>query len=277
MEALFLSARAAWPGVDLAPEVFASYLERRLNAGDDAAQALRQLRVNDLYLACACARGDARALAAFERSFLAPLGATLRRLFGVTPDVVDDVQQQLRQTLLVSDARPPGIEAYSGRGDLRRWLRVIAVREALSIVRKARREVSWDDDDDHPCGALLPVLDLEKQYLKKRYQKELCGAVTDALSNLADRDRVVLRWAYVDGLNIDEIGRLYGVHRATAARWLSRAEQALSTETRAILMKRLAVSAADLHGILAAVGSGLELSLPRVFGRQRSAPRRNSR
>jgi len=66
---------------------------------------------------------------------------------------------------------------------------------------------------------------------------------------------------------------LHRVHRATAARWLSRAEAALSAETRAILMKKLAVSSVDLHGILALIRSGLDLSLSGVFGRARKVQR----
>jgi len=41
----------------------------------------------------------------------------------------------------------------------------------------------------------------------------------------------------------------------------------------AILMKKLAVSSVDLHGILALIRSGLDLSLSGVFGRARKVQR----
>lgn len=269
MESLFQAACATWPEIDLPCEVFASYLRPRLPAGPREA-ALGQLRASDLYLACACSRGDPRALLILERQYIATLDVAVRKLSGATADIVDDVKQELRRGLLVGDARPPGIVKYAGRGGLRRWLRVIAVREAMAVIRRARREVSWEDDHEIAESA---VRDNETQYLEKLYQAEFTGAVTDALGDLAGRDRALLRWSYVDGLSIDEIGRLRCVHRATAARWLCRAEAALSARTRAILMKKFAVSAGDLHGIVALIRSGLELSLSRVFGRVRTAER----
>jgi len=273
MEALIQAARAAWPEIDLAREVFVPYVRQRLAVKENGEAALWQLRASDLYLACACSRGDPRALVIFERQYIGTLDATLRKLSGATHDIVDDVKQELRRTLLVGDARPPGIVEYSGRGGLRSWLRVIAVREAMAMIRKIRREVSWEDDHEVAQPA---VLDLETQYLGKLYQAEFAGAVTDALGDLAGPDRVLLRWSYVDGLSIDEIGRLHRVHRATAARRLSRAEAALSAKTRAILRKKLAVSSAELRAILALIRTGLELSLPRVFGRVRAAGSRGA-
>lgn len=267
MTELVRTARAAWPEVDLAPEVFAPYLRSRLPDAAESELAWSQLQTNDLYLACACARGDPHAIAAFERHCLGALDATLRKVAGVTPDVIDDVKQQLRRSLLVADARPPGILEFSGRGELRRWLRVIAVREALGILQRSRREVPSEQDSLEK--ALLPALDLEKQYLKKLYQKEFTQAVAKALGALSVHDQLLLRQAFVDGLSIDEIGRLYRVHRATAARWLSRAQVALSRQTRVILMQKLAVNPAELHSILRLLRSGLDLSLRLVFARQR--------
>jgi transposase len=36
-----------------------------------------------------------------------------------------------------------------------------------------------------------------------------------------------LRYHHVDGLNIDEIGAIYRVHRVTAFRWLEKAKEQL--------------------------------------------------
>src|SRR5689334_13258114 len=59
-------ARAAWPMVELATEHFVEHLAARLGDADDPELALRAMHTSDLYLACACMRGDAGAVAAFE-------------------------------------------------------------------------------------------------------------------------------------------------------------------------------------------------------------------
>jgi RNA polymerase sigma-70 factor, ECF subfamily len=267
MHELHRAARAAWPGIDLAFEVFARYVSSRLAERGEPEAAARQLRTSDLYLACACSRGDAQAIAAFEHHCLDGLGVTLRKMAGMTPDIAAEVKQVLRLRLLVGDTRPPGILHFSGRGELRRWLRVLAVREALVLTQRARRESPVEEEALEI--ALLPALDLEKEYLKKLYQKEFTHAITDALDTLTPRDQVVLRQVFVDGLNVDELGGLYHVHRATAARWLARAQVALSKRTRAILMRKLAVNPGELISILRLLRSGFELSLRLVFLRQK--------
>jgi len=265
---LLRDAHAAWPGVELAPQVFAGYLSSRLAADSVPALGVRELRTGDLYLACACARSDPKAIAAFERHVLGGLDATLRKLRGMTPDIIDEVKQRLRQRLLVADGRSPRILEYSGRGELRRWLRVIAVRQALAMRQRDGRETPSEGEVLE--RALPATQDLEKDFYKQRYQGEFTHAIGEALSALSVRHQVLLRQAFVDDLSIDELGRLYRVHRATAARWLAHAREALSNQTRAVLMRRLTVSASELNSILRWVRSGLELSLRVVFVRRRS-------
>ncbi len=56
---LYDAGRATWPDVELDRQEFARWLEARCASVDEVHGA-------DLYLACACAHGDARAIAAFE-------------------------------------------------------------------------------------------------------------------------------------------------------------------------------------------------------------------
>ncbi len=58
----------------------------------------------------------------------------------------------MRQRLFVGGgtAGPPTspgkIAEYGGRGDLRRWVRSVAVRTCLNELRKGKREILVDDD-----------------------------------------------------------------------------------------------------------------------------------
>src|SRR5687768_9301253 len=123
-------ARSAWPEVDVPASIFASYVRARVPAGERPDVHVRRMRISDLYLACACARGDARAMELFERRCLSVVDAVLSRMVGVSAEMVDEVKQQLRRRLLVAEHGPPGIVQFSGKGELRRWLKVLAVRQA---------------------------------------------------------------------------------------------------------------------------------------------------
>ena len=65
--------RAAWPTVELAPEAFAAYLAEREPTPARAA---------DLYIACACARGDEEAIGRFEATYFEDVRAIVQRLAG---------------------------------------------------------------------------------------------------------------------------------------------------------------------------------------------------
>src|SRR5262245_36741502 len=124
IEVLVAEACAAWPELGLTDELAA-----HLATLPD----LDGLRVAEFYLAWACGRGNARALAILERGHLAEVARRLRggRLVG---DDSDEVVQRVRERLLVGSAEaPPKITSYAGRGELRGWLIVAATRLALNM------------------------------------------------------------------------------------------------------------------------------------------------
>jgi RNA polymerase sigma-70 factor (ECF subfamily) len=255
-------ARAAWPHLVVSDEEFIAYVAERLPAGEE----LSNLCTRDLYLALACARGDAPAIAAFERHCIDTIDGALARL-SAGADVVSQVKQRVRYNLLVADGKPPGIASFSGRGNLRAWIRVIAVREALALLRPPQKDVPLED-------ALLeqrvmPADDLELSLLKATYRQEFKSAFATALAQLGDRERTLLRQQLLDGLNIDELGALYRVHRATAARWLEQARQRLVDETLATMRARLRVRPQELDSIMRLIRSQLDMSLGGLQRRKR--------
>lgn len=257
---LWQAARQVWPAVELEHAIFAAYVAERMPDGDF--QTLRSLRTADLYLACACALGNVRAIETFEQCYLSVLDRALPTIAGVNAAIVDDVKQQVRRKLFVADGGPPRICEFSGRGDLRRWVRVMGVHEALTVLRRALRETS---DDAVLEQAVLPAADPEIAYLKKRYQHEFTSACAAALQHLDTRERALLRQSFVDGLTIDELGAIYRVHRATVARWLTRAQASLTRAVHATLIRTLHLQPAELHSILRLIRSGLQVSLLGLF------------
>jgi RNA polymerase sigma-70 factor (ECF subfamily) len=69
----------------------------------------------------------------------------------------------------------------------------------------------------------------------------------------------------VHQLSIDEIGRTYDVHRATAARWLTAVRDRLQDETRRRLRERLKVDDRELDSLFRVVESQLAVSFRRVL------------
>jgi RNA polymerase sigma-70 factor (ECF subfamily) len=266
LQTLLATARATWPTLALPPERFLEYVRARLPDGVPLMQAIEQLHAADLFLACACADGDAQALALFEEHYLGVIDPALGKL-GFAPDVVAEVKQELRRRLLVSDGRPPEICDFAGRGNLRGWVRTRAVHAAISMARKARKETSLDENAQ--LEALLVPSNPELEQLKVGYREAFARAFETALAGLDERERMILRQHVIDGLTIDELGRFYRVHRATAARMLERARQSLLMGTRAQLGERLRARPSELDSILRLIRSRISVSLRGLMRRRR--------
>jgi RNA polymerase sigma-70 factor (ECF subfamily) len=253
-----------WPGVKVAPKAFAAHVRAVLPSGAPLAASLEALHAEDLYLACACATGDDRALQAFEAEFL-PQVADYVAQIDRDPVFVDEVRQRLRERLFVpaeAGARLRICE-YTGRGALGAWLRVVAVRLALNLRRRAKATVPTEGDDAPALRSPSP--DPEVDYLKTRYGEEFRAAFKATLGALPQDERNLLKLHYLDGLNIDEIGVAYRVHRATVARWLASARERILEETRSRLAERLDAGSKDVDSVLALVRSQLDVSIYNVL------------
>jgi RNA polymerase sigma-70 factor (ECF subfamily) len=249
-----LSAQRAWPGITVDASVF---LERLATA--EARAASDECHTDDLYLACALEAHEPQAVAAFEALLRDVCPAALRRL-DPTREFLDEVQQRLRQRLLMaSNGSAPEIATYSGRGPLRRWLRSLALSNALMIRRSRRDELPLDSAAAWETSVAQddPELDL----VLRRYREQLRAALAHGLSRLTARQRTLLRLNLLCRLNIDEIGQVFGVHRATIARWLAEARGILLGTTRAELSRKLRVSRPELDSLLQKLRSRLQLSL----------------
>jgi RNA polymerase sigma-70 factor (ECF subfamily) len=266
LDEIIRSARVAWPTVKLSPEQFVSHLARHIPANDAIESTLARMHTDDLYLACACALGEKNAIFIFEQHCLAGLEGALRRYRGCS-DLIEEVKQRVRDRALVGDPGPPRIHGYSGRGDLRGWVRVMAMREAIDLVRRSCREAPIDDDI--PLHAFVTPGGGDLEHAKRYYSEEFKQAFSAALRDLSARDRTLLRQHVIDGLSIDQLGALYHMHRATAARNLQRARGALLDATREQLASRLAVGPRELDSILRLVRSRLEVTLRELVRRRR--------
>ena len=243
-------SRRAWPEVDLSDATFAAYLAGR---GHDESADGAALHVTDLYLACACAEGNARAVAALDRLFLAPLADVVARA-GFPDHVGAEVTQILRERLLVGAAdRPPRIAEYGGRAALASWLRVAAMREAGKVRRHEQVHAGLRPD------ARPPPATPEEAAIRARYGKAFETAFADAFRALPAEDRLTLRLHFTQGLNLDGLAVTFGFSRATAGRRLLLARTRLKDETMRLFGERLDASGTEVESVLRVIGSGLEV------------------
>ncbi|MEO8704768.1 MAG: helix-turn-helix domain-containing protein [Kofleriaceae bacterium] len=256
------AASADHPDLAIAPARFASELARRLGSAATP-EVLAQLRFADVYLAIGCHDGDERAIAACTAA-VQPQIEHAGRHVRATPDQVAEVRARIQRILFVDEPpRAAAASEFAGRGDLRGYVRVIATRELIRLVNRERREVRVDDET--MFDALVPAGDPALSMMRERYRGDVDQAMRAALVSLDDRARALLRYSMIDGWSIDRIGKLYGVHRATAARWITEARDQLGERIREVLAERLEISVDDVNSIIRLVQSRVDMSLERLL------------
>ncbi|MEZ4222346.1 MAG: sigma-70 family RNA polymerase sigma factor [Polyangiaceae bacterium] len=249
------TALAAAPAADA--DALRAYVQQR----SEHPEALDADRVRELALCFLCLAGNAGAVKDFEARYVARVKDFVRRIDS-SAAFADEVQQVLRERMLAGPE--PKLGNYSGRGSLEGFLRVSATRIGLELHR--RNEGVHEDAE-----AVDRVLDdPELDHIKRRYSQELGRAFADALTQLGERERTVLSLNLIDGLNIDRIGQLMGVHRATVARWIKDARERLYDDTQARLQAELALNAAEFASLARLVQSQLDVSVIRILNEGRA-------
>jgi RNA polymerase sigma-70 factor (ECF subfamily) len=253
-----LAAQAVHGAFDLPEQRFLAHLRAVAGEHEDP-------KVSDVYLALACAEGDPRAIDVFEQSYGSDLRRALSAARLASHHDADDLLQELRRRLFVD---PKKILEYRGHGDLRAWLRVVATRFALDVVRIKRdaagltRPLESASADALVDGGETP----EMATLRERYQDILARSMTLALTELDPEHRNALREHYAMGLTVDQIANVHGIHRATAARRVQRAREALLSSMRQLLAKDHGLEGSTLRSVLALAQSNFHLSLERILG-----------
>src|SRR3569623_1401885 len=114
-------------------------------------------------------------------------------------------------------------------------------------------------------GLLTSGRDPALEALKAEYRTEFAIALREAIAVLGAEDRTLLRQSIVDELSIDAIGVAYGVHRATAARWLPRARAAQVAATHKRLAERLKLPVEQIESGIRLGQSKLEAAMIRFL------------
>jgi RNA polymerase sigma-70 factor, ECF subfamily len=247
-------ARARWPLIGLDEVAFRRHLER---VGHSA-----PVFPLDAYLAAACSAGDAAAVRVLDEELVSRVPDAIRRI-DASSAFASEISQQLRIRLLVKEKDdPPRIARYTGEVPLSAWLRVIALRLAFNAKRGPKGVRQSEDDEAAPDMAME---DPEVEFLRGQYRDTFVHAFQGALAELSKDDRTILRLHYVDGVNIDGIGRIFQVHRATVARWLVRIRSDVLGRAKSLLAEHVGAEADEAESVVRALAGEVDFTLSRVL------------
>jgi RNA polymerase sigma-70 factor (ECF subfamily) len=251
--AVYAAGRAAWPDLDADRDGF----ERHF-AAIAPTETGPDLPAADMDLAWACASGAAGALEAFDRAFTQRVGAYLARM-NPSPALLEEVRQTLRERLFVGTAEtPPKIGEFAGRGPLEGWVRVIALRIAVNLIRGQGKERA------SPAAEAAHV-DPELDLIRRKYAPQFKQAFESALGSLSSEHRHLLRMHFVDALTLDELASVFRVHRVTVARRLAAARGAILDEARRLLVQRLTLTPTECESLFGLVRSEIDVSIFRLL------------
>jgi len=244
----------------------------------------RQLHHEDLFLALSCSVGDRVAWACFTEEYFALLKRMCERACRDFT-AAEDLAQELIAALLdrsgpasgrdqaasgapsAGDAdRKPAqrgkLYSYNGRGSLAGWLRVAVAHAAVDRFRRSRREVSLDQliDQQGPIAAEPAGQEVEAEdRLDAHWGPLLARALLEEIAALEPRDRLLLKLYYLQDVPLKLIGGRFGVHEATASRWLERVRQGVRKRVEQTLRRRHGLRPRDLGQLwlrLAETGNG---------------------
>jgi len=187
-------------------------------------QSLADLRLNELILARACARGNNKAWEEFLSLYRAKLHSAalgITKEESVAREIADSLYADLYGTRAdESGERISKLESYSGRGSLEGWLKTVLAQEYVNRLRKERKLVSFDESIGNRMDGI-------SERLPEEECAQLRQATDAALIELSSEERFLLAAYYLDERTLGEIGRMLNVHESTVSRRLEKITSAL--------------------------------------------------
>jgi len=263
---MLATARAQWPAIPLEDADYVLHLASLLPAQCDVGEALAAMEAADVYLACACCLGVASAVSTFDAALVAPC----RAVVAGASDVIDrdEFLQRLRERLLVAPkGKRSRLAAFSGRGKLVNWVRIAAQRLLIDEYRKRETGAAVVPEDEAAGSLRAAGVDPEIGVIKGTYREGFQAAFEAAFSKLTVRERTLLRYRYVDGLEVNQVAAVAGLHRVTVYRALLKARESLLEHLRRGLAEQMHVGGSQAESMFRLMQSQLDVRMSRLFDR----------
>ena len=191
-------------------------------------QYLESLHLEDLALACACARGSETAWEHFVREFrpvllrIASRGQQADR----ARDVADSVYAELYGLDQRDGVRRSLFDYFHGRSSLAGWLKAVVAQRLVDKARAARRFEPLPEEEASLPG-LPGAAGFELDPDRQRFLGLARQALAAALDGADARDRLRLSLYYAQEMRLAAVGRVLGESEATSSRKLERTRAAL--------------------------------------------------
>jgi RNA polymerase sigma-70 factor (ECF subfamily) len=186
------------------------------------------LRLNELALARACAKGLGQAWDVFLNRYREKLYDAALSIAGEESagrELADSLYAELFGIGKGDGPRVSKLSSYAGRGSLEGWLRAVLAQEHVNRCRSRRGLVSLEEQLDQGVqfaaeresradGAVVGDLRLE-------------AATDEALAEITAEDRYIVASYYLDENRLAEIAAVLRVHESTVSRRLEKITTAL--------------------------------------------------
>jgi RNA polymerase sigma-70 factor, ECF subfamily len=221
--------------------------EHSLSKAKSWITALAFIHYEDLFLAMGCSRQDRVSWEHFADEYSPLLRKFSTQVCGDSGEG-EDLAQEITVKMLTEGNRMAG---YNGRGSLAGWLRAAVAHAAVDRFRRARRLVSLEDSSN--SGALADWMDTgeadSEEALDSRWGPIISNAVSESISRLAARDRLVLGLYYLRGISLLAIGRQFRIHEATVSRWIERLRRDIRKQLEKDLRKKHGLRTNDIRSL----------------------------
>ena len=249
-------------------------------ANSEVKQFVDALSADDLCLIIACERGDEAAWADLVKNFDSTVKSAARKISSNNEDAEDLASSIWAELygLKERDGKARGkLSYYSGRGSLAGWLRAVVAQLAVDQYRKTSRFVQIEEarefenlaqdssENSENSKVVHATENPEEALTRAETQRDISGALRQALSGLEAEDRLIMKLYYFDDLKLKDIGAALGFHEATASRKLVRVQSEIRKSVEKILCEKHGWQKEEVKRHLAETASKLDLSVEKLF------------
>ncbi|HET9783978.1 MAG TPA: RNA polymerase sigma factor [Terriglobales bacterium] len=182
----------------------------------------RQLHLDDLMLARACALGREAAWEQLWATYQPRLRAAALRLTHNTEgarDLADTLLGDLFGLRAGGEAAPSKLLAYHGLGSLEAWLCTLLAQSHINQWRRQRHQVPLDLELEQSDRMRALLVEPNQEVATAQADcRPLETALTAALDTLTPPMRLLLSLYFLDGHTLREIALLQRVHESTISR-----------------------------------------------------------
>ena len=238
-------------------------------------------RADDFCLIVACENGDETAWEDLVKNFDFTVKSAARKICKNNEDA-EDLASSIWAELYglrvdKNGERKSKLAYYSGRGSLGGWLRAVTNQLAIDGFRKMKRLVQIEEDrefenmaqisseKDEFKSVVTATENPEEIFSDAAAQKDVAAALKQAIDELKDEDKLILKLYYFDDLKLKDIGATFGFHEATASRKLARMQTEIRKSVEKILCREHDWNADEVNHYLSDTAAKLGINLEKMF------------